>query len=106
MQEEKSRVNQQAFTHLEVHSHYTMLGGTAAPAELVAQAVKDGMSHLALTDTNVLYGAVEFDRACRQAGVRPILGMTLKVAPPSGVISADLRSPTGRRLSPQRVGRP
>ncbi|UCG23083.1 MAG: DNA polymerase III subunit alpha, partial [Chloroflexota bacterium] len=87
---------QAAFTHLEVHSYYTMLGGTASPAELAAQAVEDGLSHLALTDTNALYGAVEFEGACRQAGIQPILGMTLKVAPPSGVISAGLSTSAGQ----------
>jgi DNA polymerase-3 subunit alpha len=70
------------FVHLEVHSHFTLLGGTAAVPELVDQAVADKMTHLALTDTNALYGAVSFDRACREAGVEPILGMTVTVAPP------------------------
>ena len=72
----------QGFTHLHVHSHYTLLGGTAPVAELAARAAAEGLSHLALTDTNALYGAVAFDRACRAAGVNPILGMTATVAPP------------------------
>jgi predicted oxidoreductase len=41
---------------------------------LVDCAADDGLSHLALTDTNVLYGAVAFDRACRDAGIQPIIG--------------------------------
>ena len=72
------------FTHLQVHSHYTLLGGTASVAELAGRAAAEGMTHLALTDTNVLYGAVAFDQACRAAGIRPILGMTVTVAPPFG----------------------
>ncbi len=72
------------FTHLEVHSHYTLLGGTAGVQELVDQAVADKMTHLALTDTNVLYGVVAFDRACTEAGIQPILGMTVTVIPPPG----------------------
>ena len=68
------------FVHLHVHSHYTLLGGTASVAELAARAAAEGLSHLALTDTNALYGAVAFDRACRAAGVQPILGMTVTVA--------------------------
>jgi DNA polymerase-3 subunit alpha len=72
------------FTHLKVHSHFTLLGGTAGVQELVDQASADGMTHLALTDTNALYGAVAFDRACREAGIEPILGMTVTVAPPPG----------------------
>jgi len=70
------------FTHLQVHSHLTLLGGTASVADLAERAAAEGMTHLALTDTNALYGAVAFDRACRTAGVEPILGMTATVALP------------------------
>ncbi len=70
------------FTHLEVHSHYTLLGGTASVGSLAARAAADGLSHLALTDTNVLYGAVAFARACREARVGPILGMAVTMAAP------------------------
>ena len=70
-----------AFTHLHVHSHFTLLGATASPAELAQQAAADGLTSLALTDRDALYGAVVFDRACRAAGMRPILGMTVSVAP-------------------------
>lgn len=70
------------FTHLHVHSHFTFLGGTASIDQLVAQAAADGLTHLALTDSNGLYGAVAFSRACRSAGIRPILGMAVTVAPP------------------------
>ena len=68
------------FTHLRVHSHYTLLGGTASVAELAQQAAADGMRCLTLCDTNVLYGAVAFDKACRAFGIQPILGMTVTVA--------------------------
>ena len=70
-----------SFTHLHVHSHYTLLGSTAGVDELAARAAADGLTHLALTDTNALYGAVAFARACQEAGVEPILGMTATVAP-------------------------
>ncbi len=69
------------FTHLHVHSHYTLLGGTAAVADLVARAAAQGLARLALTDTNTLYGAVAFSRACQAAGILPILGMVATVAP-------------------------
>jgi DNA polymerase-3 subunit alpha len=72
------------FTHLQVHSHFTLLGSTADVADLAACAAAEGMTHLALTDTNALYGAVAFDRACRSVGIQPILGMTVAVAPPAG----------------------
>ncbi len=82
-------------THLEVHSHFTLLGGTASVAQLAGRAASDGMSHLALTDTNALYGAVAFARACRQAGVQPIIGMTLAVASPHEIGPA-VGPPAGR----------
>ncbi|MDW8270091.1 MAG: PHP domain-containing protein, partial [Anaerolineae bacterium] len=68
------------FVHLHVHSHFTLLGGTAAVEALAARAAAEGMSHLALTDTHALYGAVAFARACRQLGVQPIIGMEALVA--------------------------
>ena len=67
------------FTHLRVHSHYTLLGSTVSIPALVERARADGLKHLALTDTNALYGAVSFARACRSANIQPILGMTVHV---------------------------
>ena len=75
------------FTHLEVHSHFTLLGATPSVAELTARAREDRLTHLALTDTNALYGAVAFARACRAAEIQPVIGMTLAVSEP------DLSSP-------------
>ena len=72
------------FTHLEVHSHFTLLGATPSVAELAARAREDGLTHLALTDTNALYGAVAFARACRAAEIQPVIGMTLAVREPDG----------------------
>ena len=77
------------FTHLQVHSHFTLLGATAPVDALAARAAAEGMTHLALTDTNALYGAVSFDRACRQAGVTPIVGMAVTVAPPGERLGSD-----------------
>lgn len=73
----------QAFTHLHVHSTYTLLGATASVRALTVRAAKAGMTHLALTDTNVLYGAVAFSQACRRAEIQPIMGMVLTVRPPA-----------------------
>lgn len=75
------------FTHLRVHSHYTLLGGAASVSELVERASHDGLECLALADTNALYGVVSFDRCCRAAGIRPILGMTVTLSPPDGLPS-------------------
>ncbi len=72
----------QGFAHLQVHSHFTLLGGTAPVDELAARAAAEGMTHLTLTDTNVLYGAAAFARVCSEAGVHPIVGMAVTVSPP------------------------
>jgi DNA-directed DNA polymerase III PolC len=69
-----------SFTHLRVHSHFTLLGAVAPISGLVARAQGDGLTHLALTDRNALYGVISFNRACSAAGVQPIVGMTLTVA--------------------------
>jgi len=81
-----------SFAHLHVHSHYTLLGGSASVSSLAARAA-DGMTHLALTDTNALYGAMAFDRACRAAGVQPIIGMTVTVAAPQDEFSGNASRP-------------
>jgi DNA polymerase-3 subunit alpha len=88
------------FTHLQVHSHLTLLGGTASVAELAAQAAAEGMTHLALTDANALYGAVAFQRACQAAGVRPLLGMTSSVAPPDEWLTPTRQPGSTQRAQP------
>ena len=70
-----------AFTHLYVHSQYTLLNGVPTPKELVAVARANGMEHLALTDASNLYGAVEFYKACKEAKIHPVFGAELWVDP-------------------------
>ncbi len=84
------------FTHLHVHSHFSLLGGTAAPAALAARARADGLAALALADSNALFGAVAFARACRAEGIRPIIGMTAAVALPPEGMAPDAAAPLGR----------
>jgi DNA polymerase III subunit alpha len=81
------------FTHLSVHSHYSMLGGTTGVKALARQAATDRLSHLALTDRNGLYGAVAFARACRAVEVQPIIGMSLDVTAPSRETVTDPHIP-------------
>ena len=69
------------FTHLHVHSHYSLLDGLSKIPELVARTKELGMDSIALTDHGVLYGAVEFYKAAKKAGVKPILGVETYVAP-------------------------
>src|SRR6266849_5901939 len=67
------------FVHLHCHSHYSFLRGVASPEEIVAAAVEQKMPAVALTDTNGLYAAVSFYQAAKEAGIKPIVGVTLDV---------------------------
>ncbi|MBN2393166.1 MAG: PHP domain-containing protein, partial [Anaerolineae bacterium] len=84
-----------SITHLHVHSQYTLLGGIASVADLANRAATDGLSHLALTDTNALYGAVAFTRACQATGIQPILGMAVTVTWPADLQPPDTRETPG-----------
>ncbi len=64
----------QPFVHLHVHSTYSLLDGAVSIDDLVAEAVKQEMPALALTDHGVLFGAIEFYTKARKAGINPILG--------------------------------
>jgi len=70
-----------AITHLHLHSHYSLLSALPKIDEIVERAVKEDLSALALTDTNNLYGAIEFYKACQAANIKPIIGSELHVAP-------------------------
>ncbi len=63
-----------SFVHLHVHSEYSLLDGAARIRDLTARAAELGMKALALTDHGVMYGAVPFYRACKAAGIKPIIG--------------------------------
>ncbi len=63
-----------AFTHLHVHSEYSLLDGTAKINELVAKTKELGMDAIALTDHGVMYGVVDFYKAAKKAGIKPIIG--------------------------------
>ena len=65
------------FTHLHSHTHFSFGLGASSPEQLAQAAAARGFGALACTDTNGVYGAVEFQRACDAAGVRPILGAHL-----------------------------
>src|SRR6201988_493261 len=72
---------ERSFVHLHCHSHYSLLDGASRIPELVARARALGMNALALTDHGNLYGAVEFYRECKAAGLNPIVGYEAYVAP-------------------------
>jgi len=62
------------FTHLHTHSHYSLLDGLSRIDELVDRAKELGMDSLAITDHGVLYGAIEFYKKAKKAGIKPIIG--------------------------------
>lgn len=68
---------------LNVHSQFSILDSTASVTDLATKAKGFGMSALALTDEGNLYGAIDFYKACKGAGLKPILGCELWVAPGS-----------------------
>ncbi len=70
----------QRFTHLHVHTEYSLLDGASKIPELVAYAKELGMDSLAITDHGVMYGAVEFYQECAKAGIKPILGCEVYLA--------------------------
>ncbi len=69
------------FTHLHVHSEYSLLDGAARVADLPKRARELGQSAMALTDHGVMYGAVDFYKACKKEGIKPIIGCEVYVAP-------------------------
>lgn len=77
------------FTHLHVHSWFSFGLGTSSPDILAQAAVRRGYRALALTDTNGVYGAVEFQRACNDVGIRPILGCHLVTRDHEAVVLAE-----------------
>ena len=71
------------FTHLHVHTEYSLLDGSSKIKELVSRAKELGMDSLAITDHGVMYGVVDFYRAAKAAGINPVLGCEIYVAPGS-----------------------
>ncbi len=69
--------------HLHLHTEYSLLDGACRLDELPGRVAELGMDAVAVTDHGVMYGAVEFYKACREAGVRPIIGCEVYVAPRS-----------------------
>lgn len=68
------------FVHLHTHSHYSLLDGLIKIDDLVEEAVKLGMPAIALTDHGNMYGTIEFYKACKKAGIKPIIGVEIYIA--------------------------
>ena len=72
-----------SFVHLHVHTEFSLLDGACRIDEVAGRAKALGQTALAVTDHGVMYGAVAFYKACREAGIRPIIGCEVYVAPRS-----------------------
>ncbi|HUI30929.1 MAG TPA: DNA polymerase III subunit alpha [Candidatus Acidoferrales bacterium] len=70
----------QQFVHLHNHSHYSLLDGATQINDMIARAVEFKMPALALTDHGVLFGAIEFYKSAKKAGIKPIIGCEMYVA--------------------------
>ena len=69
-----------AFTHLHVHTEYSLLDGAASVKKLAARAKELGMDSLAITDHGVMFGVIDFYRACLEEGIKPIIGCEVYTA--------------------------
>lgn len=68
-----------SFIHLHIYSAYSLLSSTASVTDLVQKAKTQGFDALAVTDRNVMYGAVEFYKLCNKNQIKPILGLTVDI---------------------------
>ena len=69
-----------SFTHLHVHSHYSLLNALPKIPDLIKRAKKNGQTALAITDDGNLYGAIEFYKTCQKEDIKPIIGVDFYVA--------------------------
>ena len=70
-----------AFTHLHVHTEFSLLDGSNKIKEYVARVKELGMNSAAITDHGVMFGVIDFYKAAKAAGINPILGCEVYVAP-------------------------
>ncbi len=102
----------QAYAELHAHTSFSFLEGASGPADLVARAVELGLTGLAVTDRQGLYGVVRFAAAAEEAGLRPVIGIELELADalvpdPHGLVIPARRAPSrGRRRDPATTAVP
>mgnify|MGYP000367498183 CR=1 FL=1 len=78
-----NRKKEMAFTHLHVHTEFSLLDGSNKIKEYVARVKELGMNSAAITDHGVMFGVIDFYKAAKAAGINPILGCEVYVAPNS-----------------------
>ena len=76
-------MSKMSFTHLHVHTEYSLLDGACRIKEIASAAKRKGFSSLAITDHGVMYGVIDFYRACKKEGIHPVIGCEVYVAPKS-----------------------
>jgi DNA polymerase III subunit alpha len=81
------------FVHLHVHTEYSLLDGAARVNDLVKTAKELGMPAVAMTDHGVMYGAIEFYKACKKEGIKPIIGCEIYVTDNRREKSAGQKAP-------------
>ena len=69
------------FTHLHVHTEYSLLDGSNKIKELIGRTKELGMDSVAITDHGVMYGVIDFYKEATKNGIRPIIGCEVYVAP-------------------------
>jgi len=87
-----------SFTHLHVHTHYSLLDGACKIPELVKRAKALGMDSLAITDHGCMFGVIEFFNECKKEGIKPILGMEAYMAPTSRFERKDVNGEAAYHL--------
>src|SRR5215510_190655 len=87
-------MSQDSFVHLHLHTEYSLLDGSIRMKELMKKAAEFGMPAVAMTDHGNLFGAIEFYQEAQRAGVKPIIGCEVYVAPGS---HKDARRRDGNR---------
>ena len=83
-----------SFVHLHVHTEFSLLDGCCRIPALVKRVKELGQNAVAVTDHGVMYGAVDFYRACKAEGVKPIIGCEVYVAPPGTMTDRGPRAGT------------
>ncbi len=94
------------FVHLDVRSCFSLKEGAFTPEQLARRAAELGMSAVAMTDRDGLYGAARFVRACEREGVRTVLGASLTVRAPATGVGGRRRTPTSSSWPPTTSATP
>src|SRR5580692_8444641 len=76
-------MSESPYAHLHVHTEYSMLDGAARLKELFREVKANGMTHVAMTDHGNMFGAAEFHKQAKDAGITPVIGIEAYVAPES-----------------------